>query len=48
MKPTRLAAAEFAEDQVRWGYGAEGGVLDIPGEEPEAAEEELVGEESAG
>ena len=33
LKPTRLAAAEFAEDQVRWGYGAEGGVLEAPEEE---------------
>ena len=43
LKPTRLAAAEFEENQVRWGYGAEGGVLEAPGEETEAAEEELVG-----
>ena len=37
LKPTRLAAAEFEEDQVRWGYGAEGGVLEVPGEEAERA-----------
>jgi DNA-directed RNA polymerase omega subunit len=47
LKPTRLAAAEFEEDQVRWGYGAEGGVLAAPGEELEEQEEELVEEESA-
>ena len=43
MKPTRLAAAEFEENQVRWGLGAENGVLEAPGEETES--EELVGEE---
>lgn len=47
LKPTRLAAAEFEEDQVRWGYGAEGGILAAPGEELEEQEEELVEEESA-
>jgi DNA-directed RNA polymerase omega subunit len=46
LKPTRLAAAEFEEDQVRWGYGAEGGILAAPGEELEEQEEELVEEES--
>ena len=33
LKPTRLAAAEFEENQVRWGYGAEGGVLEAAGED---------------
>lgn len=47
LKPTRLAAAEFEEYQVRWGYGAEGGILAAPGEELEEQEEELVEEESA-
>ncbi len=48
LKPTRLAAAEFEENQVRWGYGAEGGILAAPGEESEEEqEEELVEEESA-
>jgi DNA-directed RNA polymerase omega subunit len=47
LKPTRLAAAEFEEDQVRWGYGAEGGILAAPGEESEEEQEELVEEESA-
>ena len=46
MKPTRMAAAEFAEDQVRWGYGAEGGVLAPEGEESESGQGELVEEES--
>jgi DNA-directed RNA polymerase omega subunit len=46
LKPTRLAAAEFAQDQIRWGYGAEGGVLETPGEETEPETEELVGEET--
>jgi len=45
LKPTRLAAAEFEENQVRWGYGAEGGVLEAAGEEIEE-QEELVEEES--
>ena len=45
LKPTRLAAAEFEENQVRWGYGAEGGVLEAAGEEVEE-QEELVEEES--
>jgi DNA-directed RNA polymerase omega subunit len=43
LKATRLAAAEFEENQVRWGLGAENGVLETPGEESES--EELVGEE---
>ena len=46
LKPTRLAAAEFGQDQIRWGYGAEGGVLETPGEEAEPEQEELVGEET--
>jgi DNA-directed RNA polymerase omega subunit len=46
LKPTRLAAAEFGQDQIRWGYGAEGGVLETPGEETEPETEELVGEET--
>ena len=46
LKPTRLAAAEFSQDQIRWGYGAEGGVLETPGEETEPETEELVGEET--
>jgi DNA-directed RNA polymerase omega subunit len=45
LKPTRLAAAEFEENQVRWGYGAEGGVLEAASEETEE-QEELVEEES--
>ena len=51
LKPTRLAAAEFEENQVRWGLGADGGVLETPGEEMADAEEseELVAtEEEAG
>jgi DNA-directed RNA polymerase omega subunit len=47
LKPTRLAAAEFEENQVRWGYGTEGGILEAPGEESEEQQEELVEEESA-
>ncbi len=45
LKPTRLAAAEFEENQVRWGYGAEGGVLEAASEESEE-QEELVEEEA--
>lgn len=49
LKPTRLAAAEFEENQVRWGLGAEGGVLETPGEETAEESEELVAaEEDAG
>ncbi|HEY7113179.1 MAG TPA: DNA-directed RNA polymerase subunit omega [Thermoanaerobaculia bacterium] len=32
LKPTRLAAQEFEENRVRWDYGEEGGVLELPGE----------------
>ena len=45
LKPTRLAAVEFEQNQVRWGLGDEGGVLDTPAEE--TAEEDLVEEEAA-
>ena len=45
LKPTRLAAAEFEQNQVRWGHGDEGGVLDTGAEA--AAEEDLVEEEAA-
>jgi len=38
LKPTRLAAEEFEENEVRWDYGEEGGVL-------EPATEETTGEE---
>ena len=49
LKPTRLAAAEFEENQVRWGLGAEGGVLEAPGDEIAEESEELVAaEEDAG
>ncbi len=52
LKPTRLAAVEFEENQVRWGLGAEGGVLETPGEETdevdESAEELVASEEEAG
>jgi DNA-directed RNA polymerase omega subunit len=44
LKPTRLAAAEFDEEQIRWGLGAEGGVLEAA-EEP--SEQDLVVEEEA-
>jgi DNA-directed RNA polymerase omega subunit len=37
LKPTKLAAQEFEENRVRWDYGEEGGVLELPGED--AAEE---------
>ena len=45
LKPTRLAAAEFEQNQVRWGLGEEGGILDVAAEG--ADEEELVEEEAA-
>jgi DNA-directed RNA polymerase omega subunit len=31
-KPTKLAAQEFEENRIRWDYGEEGGVLELPGE----------------
>jgi DNA-directed RNA polymerase omega subunit len=43
LKPTRLAAEEFEENQIRWDYGEEGGVLE-PTEE-EGAEQEIEEEE---
>ncbi len=45
LKPTRLAAEEFEENEVRWDYGEEGGVLEPPTEE--AAGEEMEEEEEA-
>jgi DNA-directed RNA polymerase omega subunit len=39
LKPTRLAAEEFEENQIRWDYGEEGGVLEPP-------TDEIVGEQS--
>ena len=33
LKPTRLASAEFEHDQIQWGYGAEGGVLETATDE---------------
>lgn len=48
LKPTRLAAAEFEADQVRWGLGAEGGVLEVATEESVESEELVAAEEDAG
>ena len=48
LKPTRLAAAEFEENQVRWGLGAEGGVLEVATEESVESEELVAAEEDAG
>jgi len=39
-KPTRLAAEEFEENQIRWDYGEEGGVLEPVGEETSDEEKE--------
>jgi DNA-directed RNA polymerase omega subunit len=53
LKPTRLAFAEFEHEQIQWGYGAEGGVLETATEEPaepeelESAAEETEEEEAA-
>ena len=44
LKPTRLAAEEFEQNQVRWDYGEEGGVLEPVGEE--SAEGEMEEEEA--
>jgi DNA-directed RNA polymerase omega subunit len=40
VKAARLAAREFEENAVRWGYGDEGGVLDTEGEDVVVSEEE--------
>ncbi len=45
LKPTRLAAAEFEADAIRWGLGQENGVLEEPGEGE--LEGDLVEEEAA-
>ena len=45
LKPTRLAAAEFEANEIRWGLGEEGGVLEAPGEE--SLEGDLVEEETS-
>jgi len=45
MKPTRLAASEFEQNQVRWGHGQEGGVLEATTEP--TVDEDLVEEEAA-
>jgi DNA-directed RNA polymerase omega subunit len=45
LKPTRLAAAEFEENQIRWGLGAEGGVLEVATEESVESEELVAAEE---
>lgn len=46
LKPTRLAAEEFEDNQIRWDYGEEGGVLEPGGDEsgiePGVEEEEPV------
>ena len=47
MKPTRLAAAEFEANQIRWGLGAEGGVLETASEDEDELEGDLVEEEAA-
>ena len=47
MKPTRLAAAEFEANQIRWAAGPEGGVLETSSEESENLEGDLVEEEAA-
>ena len=43
LKPTRLASAEFEHDQIQWGYGAEGGVLETATEDSE----EMLGDADA-
>jgi DNA-directed RNA polymerase omega subunit len=45
LKPTRLAAEEFEENEIRWDYGEEGGVLEPATEE--ATGEEMEEEEEA-
>ena len=43
VKPTRLAAEEFEQNQIRWDYGEEGGVLEPATDQIE--EEEVMDEE---
>jgi DNA-directed RNA polymerase omega subunit len=46
VKPARLAAAEFENDQIRWGLGQEGGVLEEAADElADESEQDLVPEE---
>lgn len=47
LKPTRLAAAEFEANQIRWGLGEEGGVLETGSEESDNLEGDLIEEEAA-
>ena len=47
LKPTRLAAAEFDANQIRWAQGPEGGVLDTASEETDNLEGDLVEEEAS-
>jgi len=47
IKPTRLAAEEFEENQIRWDYGEEGGVLEPATDEVEEEEEVMDEEEEA-
>ena len=47
LKPTRLAAAEFEANQIRWGLGEEGGVLETATEDTENLEGDLVEEEAS-
>ena len=43
LKPTRLGAAEFEQNRVRWDFGPEGGVLE---DRPAEADQEEVTEEA--
>jgi DNA-directed RNA polymerase omega subunit len=47
LKPTKLAAAEFEENRIRWDYGEEGGVLEPVGEEEAENEDAGVEEEAS-
>ena len=47
VKPTRLAAEEFEDNQIRWDYGEEGGVLEPATDEIEEEEEVMDEEEEA-
>jgi hypothetical protein len=44
LKPTKLGAAEFEQNRVRWDFGPENGVLE---ETPAEASDEGVAEEEA-
>jgi DNA-directed RNA polymerase omega subunit len=45
LKPTRLGAAEFDQNRIRWDFGPEGGILEDTASE--TSDEEVAEEEAA-